>query len=438
MRIFKGVNLQYFADADKGTGAGTPDLSVKNNETKIDELLSAIKGIGEGKASKEEFKSKMDELKSAIEQRDKELDSQMGDMETQMEKKLAGMVEKISGAFEQVGHQKPQETEKKYGKDFGEFLSKVRKNAPELKDLVEGNGQDGGYLVPEQHLNEILKVELEGSIVRSSGARVIPMKSSILKVPALNYSSNAAGSIYGGVTAYWADEGEALTESKPEFKRITLEPKKLIGYTEATEELQSDSIISIGGLLGQLFGEVLAFEEDYAFLNGNGIGKPLGVNNASCTIGQSRATASEMHTTDIVNMIARFRGNMSRAVWVCNQSLLPFLYKLKDENDNYIWHPGMSGSIADSASGTLYGRPIKISEKLPAVATAGCLMLVDFGHYLIGDRAGLRIEESIHYKFANDMKVWRIIKRVDGQPWLESAITPRHGGLTLSPFVALA
>jgi len=414
------------------------ELEVKNNQTKIDELLQSIKEIGEGKASKEEFKTRMDELKEAVEKRNKEVDEQFGNIETKLETKLAETVDRIGGAFEKVQFAKAEskEEETKCGKNLGEFLSKVYNNDSEIKFLAEQTGQDGGYLVPEAHLNEILKVELEASIVRGSNARIIPMTTPTLKIPAITYNSNRKGSIFGGINVYWADEGEELTESKPKFERIELAPKKLIGYTEATEELTADAIVSMGGLLGQLFGETLAFEEDYDMLFGNGVGKPLGVVNAPATVTVTRTTASLIVTSDIVNMIAKFKGNIARAVWVVNQTALPSLYKLKDENNNYIWHPGMSGSIANGAVGTLYGIPIKVSEKMEAVGTSGDILLADFGYYLIGDRAGLRIDYSDHYKFKNDLKVWRMVKRVDGQPWMKEPIQPRNG-VTLSPFVKI-
>jgi HK97 family phage major capsid protein len=416
---------------------GETKMDIKNNQTQIDLLLNSIKEIGEGKIAKTEFETTMNSLKEAIDQRNKDLDNQMGDMETNLEKKMAGMVDKISGAFEKASYREVAKEQPKYGKSFGEFLSMVKSQSPEIKALSETTGEAGGYLVPEQFMNEILKVELESSVVRTSGARVIPMTAPILKVPALAYSSNSAGSMYGGVSTYWADAGGALTSSQPKFKKITLQARKLIAYTESEDELVEDSIVSLGGLLQQLFGEVLAFEEDAVFLTGDGVGKPLGILSAPALVTVSRNTASQVVTADIVTMLSRFRGNLGRAKFVVNQSVLPSLYKLKDENNNYIWHPGFTGSIASGSQGTLYGLPIVITEKLPAVGTTGDILLADFGHYLIGDRSGLRVEESIHYKFNNDQKAWRLIKRVDGQPWLESAITPRAGGSTLSPFVAV-
>ena len=411
-----------------------------NNVTKVEELVKFIKEMDT--SNKEEFSKKFGELQEAIDNRDKEMKSQMDSIEskmsTELESKMASMVDKIQGAFPKPNLVNSQKEKKAYGDTLGEFMLKVRHRANEVKDLAESDGSTGGYLVPDEFLPEILRVEMESSVVRSSSARIIRMTKPRVTIPALNVASNAAGSMYGGVTAYWTQENASKTESQPSFKKVTLEAKKLIGYTESSDELDDDSIVSLGDLLANMFGEVLAFEEDYAFLMGDGVGKPLGITVAPAYITVSRNSASKVVTADVIEMLSRFKGNLSRAKFVCNQSALPSIYKLMDENDNYIWHPGNSGNIAQSAPGTLYGVPIMVSEKLPAVGTTGDLILADFGYYLIGDKQELRIEESMHYKFQNDQKVWRMVKRVDGQPWLDSAITPRAGGSTLSPFVGIS
>jgi HK97 family phage major capsid protein len=429
----------------------------KNNTTQVDVLLNEIKSKT---MSKEEFQTKFGELQAAIEQRDKDVDKQTGDLEAKLdaklkeealkqseyeskyESKMAELVEKLSNALPKVDlkqekKDKKEEDERKYGNSLGEFMTKVRHVDPELKALAEGAGNTGGYLVPPEYSSEILRVSMETSVVRTNGARVINMLKPELYIPALNMSSNAAGSIYGGMAAYWTEENAEKTESEPTFKQVKLKVKKLAGYTESSDELDDDSILSLGSLLSEMFGEVIAFEEDYAFLTGNGVGKPLGITVAPAFITVSRNSGSLIVTDDIIDILARFKGNLSRAKWVINQASLPQICKLMDENDNYIWHPGTAGSVAGSIPGTLYGIPIIITEKAPTVAAQGGIMLIDFGFYLIGDRSGLAIDESMHYKFKNDKKCWRVVKRVDGQPWIDSAITPR-GGSTLSPFVGIA
>jgi len=44
----------------------------------------------------------------------------------------------------------------------------------------------------------------------------------------------------------------------------------------------------------------------------------------------------------------------------------------------------------------------------------------------------------MHVRFNTDETDWRFIQRLDGRPWIDSALTPRNGSNTVSPFVNLA
>ncbi len=88
---------------------------------------------------------------------------------------------------------------------------------------------------------------------------------------------------------------------------------------------------------------------------------------------------------------------------------------------------------------TILGRPVIFTEKAPGLlGDLGDISFVDFGFYLIGDRQVMSAMSSPHFKFQNDQTAYRIIQRVDGRPWLQSAVTPQNNGPTLSPFVQLA
>ena len=54
--------------------------------------------------------------------------------------------------------------------------------------------------------------------------------------------------------------------------------------------LLADNAVGLEALLTRLFGGAIAWFEDYAFLNGNGAGKPLGVTNAPAAIAVNRNT----------------------------------------------------------------------------------------------------------------------------------------------------
>lgn len=99
------------------------------------------------------------------------------------------------------------------------------------------------------------------------------------------------------------------------------------------EDLTRDAFIALSPLLERVFGQSLGLEENLAFYSGDGVGKPLGVVKAPCRATVSRGTASQIHATDFVNMLARFNGNMDNAVFIANQSTIPYVYTLRDQLD---------------------------------------------------------------------------------------------------------
>jgi len=414
----------------------------------IEELVQKIDTLSNQRVSSDVFKTSLDELKAMVEKRNDDVKVELkSHYETAMkaaseefaEKLRLSMVEmgKTFTTSGETGEDLPDE--KTYGKSFGEFLTKVKYTPESLKVLGENTGSAGGYLVPTTWSKRILKRAIEKGLVRTFGPSLIDMPTPKFEVPTITSTSNSSN-FYGGIMTYWGSETTDLEAgiTQPTFGQVNLDAGKLYGYAESSEDLAQDAIIAIGPLLQQLFGDAIAFEEDYAFINGNGVGKPLGVVNAPCRVTVSRATATQINTIDIVNMLSRFSGSMDNAVWLANQTVLPYLYTLQDAGGNYILFPGMSGNIAGRSPGSIFGIPLVISEKAQALGTSGDLILGDWSNYLIGDLRGLRIEESKDFKFGTDKRCWKIVKRVDGKPWLNSAITPRNGGSTLSPFVLIS
>lgn len=301
---------------------------------------------------------------------------------------------------------------------------------------------EGGFLIPEVLRSELLRVSLETSVVRSR-ARVIPMESLRVPFPAIDSTSNVS-SVYGGIIGYWTEEGAALTESSASFGRVVLDAKKLTAYTTVPNELLSDSIGSFQAFIDQIFPEALGFYEDIAFMTGNGVGMPLGALNAlnpaiiSVAKESGQATATIVWE-NIVKMFARMLPtSLGRAVWIASIDTFPELATMAlsvGTGGSAIW-------LNNGAQGppmTILGRPVIFTEKAPAVlGTVGDISFVDFGFYLIGDRQVMSAMSSPHFKFGNDQTAYRIIERVDGRPWIQSAITPQNNGPTLSPFVQLA
>jgi HK97 family phage major capsid protein len=303
---------------------------------------------------------------------------------------------------------------------------------------------DGGFLIPERLRSELLSIALETAIVRPR-ARVIPMDSLRVPFPTIDDTSHAS-SVYGGMIGYWTEEGGALTESQASFGRVVLDAKKLTGYSEVPNELFQDAIGSFAALVEQLWPEAIAFFEDDAFINGSGVGEPLGFLNGSAVISVSRVTADLIDWPDVVAMYSRMLpASLQRAVWLCAPDALPEIFTMTQTVENVAGSENVGGSAVYIQNGTqgppmtILGRPLIVSEKIPKLTDPNALTFVDLGYYLLGDRQAMQFETSPHYKFANDQTAVRIIERVDGRPWLSSALTPKNGSSnTLSPFVGLS
>jgi HK97 family phage major capsid protein len=300
---------------------------------------------------------------------------------------------------------------------------------------------EGGFLVPETLRSQLLQIALEMAVVRSR-ATVVPMETARVPFPMIDSTTNA-GSVFGGMIGYWGEESAALQESNPKFGRVTLDAKKLTGFAVVPNELLSDSLISFAALIETLWPQALAFFEDIAFMSGSGVGEPLGFLGAGNSAGVAVAKeagqpADTIVLENIVKMYSRMLpSSLARGIWICSPEALPELFTMALSVGTG-GGPVMLTNAAGPAPVSIMGRPLVVSEKAGRLGDRSDLAFVDLSYYLIGDRQVMSAASSTDYRFGNDQTAYRIIQRVDGQPWLKSAITPANGGPTLSPFVEIA
>lgn len=299
---------------------------------------------------------------------------------------------------------------------------------------------DGGFLIPEQMRSELLMIALQTAVVRPR-ATVIPMETLRVPIPMVDSTSNVS-SVFGGIVAYWTEEAAALVESSATFGRVVLDAKKLTEYAEVPNELIADAS-AFNGFIEQMFPQALAWYEDLAFTKGTGVGEPLGFLSAANTAmitqtAESGQGAGTLVWQNIVKMFARMLpSSLNKAVWIASPNTFPELATMAlsvGTGGAPVWlNNGVEGPPA-----TILGRPVIFSEMASTLGTAGDIAFVDLSYYLIGDRQAMVGSSSPHYKFGNDKTAYRFIERVDGRPWLQSAITPQNNGDTLSPFVQLS
>jgi HK97 family phage major capsid protein len=301
----------------------------------------------------------------------------------------------------------------------------------------------GGFLIPEIMRSELLQLALEKSIVRQR-ATVIPMSTLRVPIPTVDDTSHVS-SLFGGVQFYWTEEAAALTESAATFGKVVLDAKKLTGFFKVPAELLDDAP-AFGAWFDERVPMGFAWAEDVAFMTETGDGTPLGWINCPASVSVTAESGQNTGTIvweNIVNMYSRMLPtSLSSAVWICAHDTFPQLATMAlsvGTGGGPVWIGGWSQPGSELPPMTILGRPVIFTEKVPKLSTTGDINFVDLSYYLIGDRQQVRVDSSEHFLFQNNQVAYRIISRVDGKPWLQSALTPHNNSTsTLTSFVQLA
>ena len=168
--------------------------------------------------------------------------------------------------------------EKHYQSHFNEWRTKAA--------LAEASGVTGGYTVPTEFYQQLMVLMAEESFIRPR-AFVQPMGSATLQIPYLDVTTAQSAGVspfFGGVQMYWTAEAQTRTETEPLFKQLELKAWELSGYSVSSNVLLQDSAIGLEKFLLTLFAKAIAWFEEYAFLQGTGVGKPQGILNAPATV----------------------------------------------------------------------------------------------------------------------------------------------------------
>lgn len=417
------------------------EMKAKREDARLKAMAVLNKAEAEDRFLSEEEQKDIDKYEEEI----RAWDESIG----RAEKLLAIEPEDRSTEKPEVKPTPAKDTEKRFS-SFGEQLmaayraampgGKVdeRLSTRAASGLNETTPSDGGFLVQQDFVTELLKRTYETGILASKVKKIpISTNANGMKINAIDEDSRANGSRWGGVQTYWEGEADEITASKPKFRQMELSLKKLTGLCYATDELLQDAA-ALEAVIRQAFAEEIGFKIDDAILSGSGEGEPLGILNSGAIVTVAKE-ASQTDTITVENLIKMWNRLWSRsranAVWYINQELEPYLYTLKI-GDKPVYIP--AGGLSEKPYGTLFGRPVVPIEQCSAAGEVGDIILADIGQYLLIDKGGIKSASSIHVRFLYDENVFRFIYRVDGKPIWTKPLTPYKGSATVSPFVTLA
>jgi len=267
----------------------------------------------------------------------------------------------------------------------------------------------------------------------------IPMETRSIEIPFLVDKDHSGGSYVGGQRWLRRAETQAAISSRSQLGQCKLTASALTGLTFSSNELLADSPISVAAMIQANFARGLAPTLLDEKINGTGVGQFLGVINAPATISiakESEQTADTIVGANISKMRARAY-NYGSCIWMASPDALPALTQAHLTMTNTDIPLFTFGNGLDRPD-TLMGRPIYFVEQCPTLGDVGDLICANWSEYLVGTRGGVENSSSVHVRFIEGEEVFRAEVRNDGKPWWNTAMTPKNGGATLSPFVTIA
>ena len=296
----------------------------------------------------------------------------------------------------------------------GAFWNMIRNQGDQFavrNALSVGEDTEGGYTVPDEFERKLIQALEENNIFRQL-ATVIRTNSGTRKIPIANDT----------MEAQWIDEGEEIPETNTKFGQTTLSAYKLGTMIKISNELLHDSAFDLASYIAARFGVCMGNAEERAFFTGDGDKKPLGIlaDVGGAELGVTAQGEDLVTFDEIFDLYYSLKSPYRRsAQFVCNETLLLQLMKLKDKNDNYIWKPSLDVAKPD----TILGRPIRTSSFMPGIAKGEKVLLFgDLKNYWVADRQNRTFRRLNELYARTDQVGFLTTQRVDGRLILPESV----------------
>ncbi len=285
--------------------------------------------------------------------------------------------------------------------------------------LVEGTASLGGDLVPIIYSNQVVSNLITDSVVRKSGATIVPVSgTNTFQVPTLTRSGSAP----------IASEMSAASQMEPTIGHQNFTAYAYRAQYIASREEMLDSRIPLDSLLVDNASWQLVQSENNHFVVGTGASQPQGIAVAASLISASPgstialAFASASGADNIVTLYHSLPYQYrDTAVWFANDATIAQIRKIRVGSNaaslgDYIWQPGLQSGSPDR----LLGRPIYTANNMTTSGSAAgslqsCLVFCDPRFFWIADfnNGGMNFQVLNELYAASAAVGWWFWKRMD-------------------------
>jgi HK97 family phage major capsid protein len=273
-------------------------------------------------------------------------------------------------------------------KAFETFIRTGDRTAVETKEMSIGGGAAaGGAMVPEIIADAIVSRAIARSrltqLVRQTG----PVSADYVRLVNLR-----------GATASWSSETATRNATAtPLLREVRPTHGELYAYPAITRWLAQDAKFDVSQFMTDNVSDVFAKSLEYAVILGDGSDKPTGMLNTSPVTTADGASPERSADAiqyvagtadladDIISLYFALKPEYrARGSWVISSASLAIVRKLRDPNGSgFLWQANLSAGV-DATDGTLLGKPVVISEYMPAASASPLVDSILFGDFDAG------------------------------------------------------
>jgi len=304
-----------------------------------------------------------------------------------------------------------------YKEAFASYL--LGGSADSLKAIngsTVSNDPNAGYLSEADFSSEYIKQVDDATVFRGM-ARIFRVN---------NYKGIGFPELKIEASAEWGGEVTKQPETSVGFGRRSLKPHDVKAKLKASETLLRNTTNFQGDIIIPQLAKAHAELTENAFMNGDGVNKPLGVFAASDEgISTNRdiesSTSGEIDMDVLREMVTGIKSPyLVNAKYLMHRLVYREIANLKNSEGNY--YVNMMGA-RDDIFGNLNGYGITLSEYAPSSVTAGTYAAIfgDFSNYWIQEALApsIRVLDQL---YAETNQIGYISNsQVDGAPMLEEA-----------------
>jgi|ERR1700682_746038 len=312
---------------------------------------------------------------------------------------------------------------------FANWLRDGRDN--ELRALQMDLDISGGFLVtPQQFAAKLIAIVDDLVWIRQLGTVITLTNATTLGVPSRDV--DIADSDWTSELAT-GNEDTAL-----QFGKRELQPHPLAKRIKISNKLLRAGALDVEGIVRDRLGYKFGITQEKAFLNGDGVQKPLGIFTVAPGNGISTARdivtgLTTAYTADgLINAKYFLKPQYwANARWVFHRFGLQRIRQLKDTNGQYLWNPSgigqanlawdAKGGSLSLASDAILGLPFVLSEYCPSTFTTGQYVgaLGDFSFYWIVEALSMQMQRLVELYAQTNQTGYIARAEIDGAPVLE-------------------